>query len=285
MMRIRVFMNGVDPNVYEKIYDRKDENIVFVDDDTYTHSIIINTEMPSLKIDKENVIGLAYEPIEFLKITPEFIDYAKKHISRYFIGKVGDLPYPFEEHYAYQFHNWANTGFKIYEDKPKLMSLMLSEKRFLPGHVYRYRLVIQILKSNLPVDIIGRGCDVLRMFAEGRNDPRVKSSFTDDAELLRDYKFTIAIENTQSNLYASEKLTNSFVHNTVPLYLGAEKVDEIFGEGCCIKLTGIIDEDIRIIEDVLKNPEKYRRDMTKYRERLFSNKECCLIEFLKSIWL
>lgn len=285
MMRIRVFMNGVDPNVYEKIYDRKDENIVFVDDDTYTHAIIINTEMPSLKIDKENVIGLAYEPIEFLFITPEFIEYAKKHISRYFIGKLEDLPSPFEEHYTFPFHSWANTSYKTYEEKPNLISLMLSEKKFFPGHVYRYLLVIEILKRNLPVDIIGRGCDVIKEISMGIHDPRIKGNFVNESELLRDYKFTIAIENTQSNKYISEKLTSSFVHNTIPLYFGADKAEEIFGEGCCIKLTGIIDEDIRIIEDVLGNPEKYRRDMTKYRVRLFSSKECCLIEFLKSIWL
>jgi len=201
------------------------------------------------------------------------------------IGKVGSLPAPFEEHYTYQFHNWANTTFKSYDEKPNLMSLMLSQKRFLPGHVYRYRLAIEILKRNLPVDIIGRGCDVIRMFNSGENDPRIKGSFRDDAELLRDYKFTIAVENTQSNKYISEKLTNSFVHNTIPLYLGAEKVEEVFGEDCCIRLSGDIATDMLLIEDVLANPEKYRRDMVEYRDKLFKSEECCLLEFLKSIWL
>jgi hypothetical protein len=285
MLRIRVFMRDVDPNVYEYIYDRKDDNIVFVDDDSYTHAIVINTEMPFLRVTKENVLGIAYEPIEFLNITPEFVEYAQKRIGRYLIGKVGNLPAPFEEHYTYQFHNWGNTPFKTYDEKPELMSLMLSQKRFLPGHVYRYRLAIEILKRNIPVDIIGRGCEIIKAFSGGKNDPRVKGSFRDDAELLRDYKFTIAVENTQSNKYMSEKLTNSFVHNTIPLYLGAEKVDETFGEGCCIKLSGNIEMDLGIIEDVLTCPDKYRRDMTVYRDRLFGSKECCLLEFLKSIWL
>jgi len=279
-------MKDVDPNVYEKIYDKKDESIVFVDDDSYTHAIIINTEMPLLKIGKENVIGIAYEPIAFLNITPEFIEYAKQNISRYFIGKVRDLPAPFEEHYTFQFHDWANNSFKSYEEKPNLMSIMFSEKIFLSGHVYRYRLVIEILKRNLPIDIIGRGCDVIKMLNEGEaQDPRVKGSFTLHYELLRDYKFTIAIENTKSNKYISEKLTNCFVHNTIPLYFGAKQVDEVFGEGCCIKLTGDLESDIKIIEDVLANPDKYRRDMVEYREKLFNSRECCLIEFLKSIWL
>jgi len=70
MLRVRVFMKDVEPDVYEKIYDRKDDKIVFVDDDSYIHAIVINTEMPLLRVAKENVLGIAYEPIEFLNITP-----------------------------------------------------------------------------------------------------------------------------------------------------------------------------------------------------------------------
>ena len=43
----------------------------FTTGDYYTHAIILNTAMPKLHstIKKENVLGLAFEPLEFLNLT------------------------------------------------------------------------------------------------------------------------------------------------------------------------------------------------------------------------
>lgn len=38
----------------------------FTVNNDYTHAIILNTAMPTLNILKENVIGLAFEPPQFL---------------------------------------------------------------------------------------------------------------------------------------------------------------------------------------------------------------------------
>ena len=56
----------------------------FTTEEDYTHAIILNTAMPALKIPKENVIGLAFEPLRFLNLTQSFIDYATKYIGKYF---------------------------------------------------------------------------------------------------------------------------------------------------------------------------------------------------------
>lgn len=284
MIKIRVFADfcEFDKTIFEKIYGRKHENLEFVDDDSFTHIIIINQAMPIIQnIPKKNVIGFAWEPIEFLKVRNEFIEYAKKYISSYFIGKKNDLPLPFKENYGFLWHNHFSTSYKEYNDKPNIMSLMVSQKRFLPGHSYRYKLAVEIIKQNLPVDIRGRGCSVLKQYFDV---PQIKEEFENDEELYRDYKYTIAIENTQSNKYISEKITNTFVHNTIPLYLGAKDVDEIFGKDCCIKLTGELEKDIEIIKNILNSPDEYKRDMKIYRNRLF-NGNGCLYNFLKKIWL
>lgn len=284
MIRIRVFADycDFDSTLFEQVLGRKDDMLSFVNDDTYTHVIIINQAMPTLSIPKENVIGTSFEPLEFLNVTEDFVEYAKKHISRYFIGKTANLPSPFEEHYTYQFHAWFKTPFKKYEEKTKLMSLMLSTKTFMPGHRYRYLLASEIIKKNLPIDIRGNGCEMLRHFYP--NASQIKGSFESDKELLDDYKFTIAVENTISNKYVSEKITSAFVYNTVPIYLGAKDIDNIFEGECCIKLKGEWQEDIRIIQDVCEHPEKYSRDMSKFRERLFYGKNTCIYELLKDIW-
>jgi len=61
----------------------KSKEVFFTNDDDYTHAIILNKAMPYLKIPKENVIGLAQEPPEFLAMNNGFVEYAKKHIGIY----------------------------------------------------------------------------------------------------------------------------------------------------------------------------------------------------------
>jgi len=286
MIRIKVFAS-YDPNfdqkLFENLYNKTDERITFVNDNSYTHAIIINVATPLLTIPKENVIGLAWEPIEFLFLTPQFIEYAKKYISKYFIGKKGNLPEPFEESYGYLSHDWATTPFKTYDDKPGLMSLMVSHKSFLPGHRYRFQLASRIIKENLPVDIWGGGCEILKNFFP--DSTQIKTKFENYYTLAGEYKFSIAIENTISPLYISEKITNCYVHNTIPIYDGAEKVDEVFGYNCCIKLTGNLDKDMEIIKNIIKNPDAFKIDVLKCREKLFEDKNASLFEYIKSEWL
>jgi hypothetical protein len=77
------FINCFNPNNVDVLY--KDKLVCITTEDDFTHAIIINTAMPSLKIPKENVIGLAWEPTRFLCINNVFINYAIKHIGKYFI--------------------------------------------------------------------------------------------------------------------------------------------------------------------------------------------------------
>jgi hypothetical protein len=116
MIKIKIFCSFAPSekckDVFEKInycdkisFYGKDKKYYFTNDDDFNHAIIINTAMPKLIIPKENVIGLAFEPVYFLGLTREFIKYAKKHIGRYFIGDKNDLPEPFIEHFAYMWHS------------------------------------------------------------------------------------------------------------------------------------------------------------------------------------
>lgn len=45
---------------------------------------------------------------------------------------------------------------------------------------------------------------------------------------LMRYRFSIVIENTQSPLYFTEKILNCFATGTIPIYLGATKIDQFF---------------------------------------------------------
>ncbi len=66
---------------------------------------------------------------------------------------------------------------------------------------------------------------------------------------LRDYRYSIIIENDISDYFFTEKITNCFAAQTIPVYLGARKIDRYFdGDG----IIAVTEKDLANIEDVLK---------------------------------
>ncbi len=231
----------------------------------YTHAIILNTAMPQLTIPKENVIGLAFEPLIFLNLTDKFITYAKKNIGKYLIGEKKDLPPPFMEHFSYM---WHITPLLEVPTKTNLMSIMISHKMLTPGHKYRHSLCQRILNSTLPIDIYGNGCS----YYQGSTDIRLKGEFTDN-EPYENYLFHISIENGITPHYFSEKIMNTLLCHTTPLYLGCENIDTYFPNSV-IKLTGQVDRDMTLLSNICQNKERYLKtiDVEKVKKTIhFSN--------------
>jgi hypothetical protein len=220
----------------------------FTTGDDYTHAIILNTAMPSLTIPKENVIGLAFEPIEFLNLTHQFVDYAIKSIGAYFIGDKRTLPPPFIEHFSYM---WHITPLNKAPIKTKKMSLMISSKTYTSGHKYRHLLCKHILSSNLPIDIYGNGC---KYYANIKDD-RIKGNFN-SLEPYHDYQFQIAIENVETPHYFSEKIMDALLCNTTPVYLGCQNIDNYFPNSV-IRLTHNIEQDMKLLSGICNHPENY----------------------------
>jgi len=278
MYLIRIFADFLRPEEIKPIFDDRfstqfisnygeDKDIYITDKDDYTHAIIINTAMPDIKTDiaKENVLGLAYEPHfgrPFLNITPQFIEYAEKYIGKYFIGDLYGLSAPFIEtpsYLTYSVPSWKITDKtinSIIQQKSKKISIMISEKTVAPGHLYREKLVNAILKTDLPIDIYGRGC--WRFNSSNNNDSRLKGTFQDNEPYL-DYKFHISIENFQSNNYFSEKVLNPLMYGTIPIYLGCHNIDKFLPEKSIIHLTYEIDEDIKMLRDIIENNHNHWR--------------------------
>ena len=257
--RIRVFSSFCDSSVCKEVYERlcesgcvdnygKDKEIYFTNEDDYTHVIIMNTAMPNLKpISKENVIGMAIEPPQYLGLTNSFIHYAEKFIGKYFIGETFGLSKPFIEYYSFMWHNPLLKHIPI---KNKMMSIMVSQKLTAPGHQYRHTLVKRILESKLPIDIYGKGCTFYK------NDIRIKGEFS-ELEPYVDYQFHIAIENFSLNHYFSEKITNTLHAGTTPIYLGCKNIHNYF-PNMVITLSHDIDKDMQLLTDIISNPEKHR---------------------------
>ncbi len=251
---------------YEKIYDLSNnpnynKTFSITSSESYTHVIILNTAMPKLRIPKKNVIGLAHEPIQFLGITNEFVEYAKKYISVYYIGEKFNLPEPFKEHQGFLWRLPLKGYINYSPEKTKPMSIMVSQKNMADGHKYRHKLVQAILKTDLPIDIWGEGTK----FYNKLNDDRVKTNFpwSEINKMYDSYKFHIAIENFSTPHYISEKVLNPFICRTVPVYWGCRNIKNYINDEniICLSteqdLTKRIDEDIKLLTEIINNQDKY----------------------------
>jgi hypothetical protein len=264
MIKIRFFSSFCNQEncieVYNRISELKNDKLFgtkycFVTTDDYTHAVIINTAMPpNLNIPKENVVGIAFEPIQFLGLTHNFLEYAKKYIGTYFIGeKPKDLlPDLFKESYGYMWHMTPLVEKPI---KKNIMSLMVSNKLSAEGHKYRHILCARILASDLPIDIFGRGCSIYAY----KKDPRVKGNFNGDEPYLS-YVYHIAIENFRTPHYFSEKITNTLLCETVPVYLGCKNIDQYFPEKV-IHLSGDVDMDMKLLREICEKPHLYKKQI------------------------
>lgn len=281
-MRIKFFSSFCDSETCKFHFERvcqvvqlenygPEKELYITTGEDYTHVIILNTAMPELNhIPKENVIGLAFEPVQFLNLSNEFVRYAQKHISKYLIGDVYIpipntnqfvmLPTLFKLHYAYIWH-MTPPPFNYVPQKTRLMSIMVSEKKNAPGHQYRHTLVKHILSKGLPIDIYGRGSNLYRgMFGSiYKRDPRLKGHFK-ELEPYANYAFHICIENFMSPDYFSEKITNSLLCSTTPVYWGCTRILDYFPMNVII-LSGDVDKDIGLLRSILSEPNKYKANI------------------------
>jgi hypothetical protein len=273
--RLRFFSDFCTPEVCCDVMKRlhpnweKDLGIEFTAGNDYTHVIILNTCMPDFSphVPRENVLGLAFEPRAYLSTSPQFVEYARRHIGRYLVGDATGLGGPpFVETFSYMWH--TAPPLPPLKEKRRIASLMISRKLWGPGNKYRHVLAKSILNSNLPIDIWGNGCELLKhptTFSMSNitqntavtDDVRIRGDFV-ETEPYEDYAFHIAIENYQSGHYMSEKILNSLVYGCTPVYLGSPHVD-IYFPGMVICLNGNIDQDMRILERICAHPASMRR--------------------------
>lgn len=97
---------------------------------------------------------------------------------------------------------------KIHE-KTKNVSMITSNKSFTSGHKARLQFVS---KYRDKFDLFGRGFTPLK----------------DKEEALCDYRFSVCIENGIDELFFTEKILDCFATGTIPIYLGATKIDKFF---------------------------------------------------------
>lgn len=118
---------------------------------------------------------------------------------------------------------------KVYE-KNKLVSTISSAKRMTHGHMLRHQ-SIQNFRNKM--DVYGRGYNEIPYKLDG----------------LKDYAFSLTIENTKKDYYFTEKLIDCFMTGTVPIYWGCPSIGNFFNIDGMI-LFDNINELSKILEDL-----------------------------------
>jgi hypothetical protein len=147
---------------------------------------------------------------------------------------------------------------KIY-DKSKLLSIVASNKSQTNGHKLRHIAISELKEKKFDLDVFGRGYNSI--------DYKLTS--------LKDYAFSLIIENSRSDYYFTEKLIDSFVTGTVPIYWGCPSIGNFFN------LDGmIIFEDIKdlLCKINLLSFDKYNKMLPAIKENFIKTKEFLIAE-------
>jgi hypothetical protein len=192
--------------------------------DLYKKDITLSISTLNLINNTKNIIWLHESPA----ILQDLIKIIKNNQS-YFIDNNIIVYTCIDELQQYSFVKYihpSNAAW-IYDHsnipiKTKLISMIASNKNFTNGHQIRHNII-----NNLPscVDLYGRGFKEIKNKSEG----------------LDSYYFSIAIENDDTNSYFSEKLLDCFLTHTIPIYWGAQSVDNVFNKNGIIRINSITD--------------------------------------------
>jgi len=130
-----------------------------------------------------------------------------------------------------------------YYEKTKNISMVASNKKMVPLHEYRNAVAMQC-KTNRLADIYGtfdggQYCDILEPF--------------------KDYRFSIVIENELTAYGFTEKITNCFAAMTIPVYLGATRINNIFNPDGIIQFN-MKDNIEKILKGLCKKSYEERVD-------------------------
>ena len=159
------------------------------------------------EISRDKKVALLIEP---RAIVPKAYEYIETHYMDFkyvFSGDDRILKLPNAKPII-----WGGVWYrKENPDKTKLMCMISSDKEMCELHKERKRIA---RKYKDRIDVFGT--------IDG-------GSYIDD-NVHKDYMYEVVIENDIQDIWFTEKILNCFANKTIPIYLGAKKIDDYFNE-------------------------------------------------------
>lgn len=110
---------------------------------------------------------------------------------------------------------WVPNWRSLDTTKTRMCSLIASSKRDTEGHRLRHSVAERARENGLDLDIMGRGYAPFEAKSDG----------------LAPYRYSVVIENVREKNYFSEKLADTVLCETVPIYWGCPNIDRFFDTG------------------------------------------------------
>ena len=246
-------------------------NAICFYDDSVKNLVNKKTNDPNLKvlIDHACVFDDNYEnSFAWLVETPLMLHALAYHSSK---GKIDDWGERFNEKLSSKNHkfdtvytcdksylefdcvkympapapSWISDEDANIHDKNKLISFITSNKTATPLQQHRVQLANKMIEENFG-DVFGRGFGEIKNKVDG----------------LKDYAFSIAIENTSTPGYHTEKILDCFRTGTIPIYIGDTHLEPFDARG--VLRANDINEVVNYMNKVAVNGETIYRDMLPY---------------------
>lgn len=160
-------------------------------------------------------------------------------------------------HFNMSYHDISNAK----PEKTKLISVISSRKAFTRGHVDRLRF-IEKLKNRYGsrIDLFGHGF---------RN-------FSDKWDVLAPYKYHIAIENSKTEYYWTEKISDCYLAGTFPLYHGCTNIQDYFPKEAYLPIDiRDFERTAEVIDRIIEGEEIYEKS----QNALVTSKELVLNKY------
>lgn len=144
--------------------------------------------------------------------------------------------------------------------KSKLLSIVASAKTWTEGHRLRQQII----------DVFGQKIDLIVGY--GRNPIEYK------LDALKDYAFTIAIENSRVDQYWTDKLIDPLLTGTIPIYYGSPNIGDPFDDQGILSFTNL--EECGAILDQITLELYQARLMSVDRNFIFAHNYAIVEDFL-----
>lgn len=196
---------------------------------------------------KENTLFIAAESSSIKKYNRQFLGQFSKIIT---CQRRIDLP---GTYYMAPGHSWRpeKSYDELYKhnniEKSKIISIVVSNKAFTPGHKKRLEFCLNLKKHfGSKIDIFGRGIN----------------EFNDKWDVLAPYKYSIAIENSVETDWMTEKIGDCFTSLTFPFYFGCPNINEYYNTDS-YQLIDINDfeKSCTIIEKIINDENHYNQHL------------------------
>ena len=152
---------------------------------------------------------------------------------------------------------WLHESYQKIYKKSKLCSIIASNKTITSGHKLRHSILEYLVKENIDIDKFG---GKFIQLSTSKTKPytiehTAKHISNEKILGLKDYMFSIVIENCKEDYYFTEKLTDCLLSGTIPIYWGCPSIGDFFN------INGmIIFDTLDELKEILNNLtiEKYK---------------------------